>query len=206
MTKRLTSALLLLAALCFGQDGQQVNISQSPPYKAYSTITYYTGTNATITCQAPSWISPNKATQTVTVSTVSNANPGSFTATAHGFGDYASHGATITPVVIITGATGGWTGINGVWKATVTSANAFTIPVDTSGFGSFSGQSITVKTTAPRWNTAVWSIFQQFYDGSNNAITLAYASSPAGAGSTTEVGGTPAQTLTCSLRATLSYQ
>jgi hypothetical protein len=46
--------------------------------------------------------------------------------------------------LVIAGGTGSWAAVNGTVVATVTGANTFTIPVDSSGFGSFAGQALTV--------------------------------------------------------------
>jgi hypothetical protein len=48
--------------------------------------------------------------------------------------------------IIIAGGTGAWAGVNGtaVVIATVTGTHTFTVPINSTGFGSFSGQTITV--------------------------------------------------------------
>jgi|GEM_PF-3444987 len=66
-----------------------------------------------------------------TVTAASNANPVSFTSTAHG--------QTGSISISIGGATGSWTSVNGTFTGTVTSANTFTIPVDSTGFGALTG-------------------------------------------------------------------
>lgn len=67
------------------------------------------------------------------VSTISKANPAVVTtATAHGFSG--------TPIINILGATGtGWSAVNATFTITVTGANTFSIPVDSTGFGTLGG-------------------------------------------------------------------
>ena len=74
----------------------------------------------------------------VRITGASNTSPVQFTVSgALSF----SNGASI----YIAGATGGWSGVpTGQLTATVTAAHTFTVPVDSTGFGSFSGQSLTV--------------------------------------------------------------
>ena len=50
--------------------------------------------------------------------------------------------------VTISGANGSWAAINGAWQVTPT-ANGFSLPVDSSQFGPFSGQNIQVSVAAP---------------------------------------------------------
>lgn len=69
-----------------------------------------------------------------TITAATNANPVVLTSVAHGL----ASGAT----VIITGATGGWTGINGTFIATVTGVDTFSIPVDSTAFGALAGSPI----------------------------------------------------------------
>lgn len=199
-------AAFLIACAAFAQ--QAVRISPAPPDTSYSIINYYSSTNLTYICKAPGNINPVLSSQVITTTAASNANPVSFTATAHGLGDYATYGAAgamPTPVVIISGATGNWTPINGVWLATVTSADAFTIPVNSTTFGALTG-TLVVSTTSPRWNKAVWSIQKYVYDASNNLAGIYGAVNPGGAGSTTPVGASTAFAFTCSTRTSLAYQ
>jgi len=68
------------------------------------------------------------------ISAISKANPAVVTSTGHGL-VIGSH-----PGVTITGATGtGWTAVNRLWYATVIDANTFSIPVDSTGFGTLGG-------------------------------------------------------------------
>lgn len=72
------------------------------------------------------------AVGSISISSATNANPVVFTtATAHGL----TSGERYT----ISGATVGWTGVNGVFVVTVTSTTTFSIPVNSTGFGALSG-------------------------------------------------------------------
>lgn len=176
------AAVAVAAVALFGQQAEQV-------------LMFYDGSsNLEYVCTARSRVSQTA----VSVSTISNANPGVATATAHGL--------TNTAVVRITGATAGWAGINGTWLATVTTVDAFSIPVNTSGFGSFSGQSITVTTVSPRTNFGVWKVLRLFYDGSNNLIRTGWAAEPGGAGSSRLEGGAAEYNKVCADRASYAYQ
>lgn len=67
----------------------------------------------------------------ITISAATNANPVVFTSNSHGL----STGDGIT----ISGGTGNWTAVNGSWTITVTGANTFSIPVDSTAFGAVTG-------------------------------------------------------------------
>lgn len=195
-------ALVIGIASALGAQNFGVTISPFPFVTADDSINYYDGSNNTIyTCVANS----NTSTpSTVTVSAISNASPASFTATAHGFGDFATHGATMTPTVKVAGLTGNWTPLNGVWKATITSANAFTIAVDSTSFGAVTG-TVVVTTLAPRWNLRMWSIWGAVYSG-NNLLFSGWASEPGGAGTTDLKAGSTGANKICSSRTSYSYQ
>lgn len=95
----------------------------------------------------------------VSISSVSKANPAVITSTAHGFPISAR------PQVTIAGATGtGWTGINGSFTATVIDADTFSIPVDSSAFGTLGG-TVYFTTTAPRLSIAEWAVQKFVYSG-----------------------------------------
>lgn len=192
---------LQLVSEVLAQDGVSVNVSRGAPYTAYQTILYYSGANVIYACYAPSKTS---APSTITVSAASNASPVSFTATAHGFGDYATNGATGTPVVKITGYTGNWAPLNGVWSIITTSANAFTIAIDSSGYGAVTGTAV-FTTQSPLWNTPVWSIQAFVYSGAN-LLFSGWATAHPGAGTAQLYGGTTGPAFTCSSRTSYGYQ
>jgi hypothetical protein len=198
MTKRL--ALLLTATALFSQEGPNVNPTIGSPMRGTEQILYYTGTNLSYRCLA--W-SNQIIAHTFPVTAASNANPVSFTSTAHGF-DYQS-GNTGFPTIDIVGGTGAWAAINGLWKITPTGANTFTIPVDSTAFGAFQ-TTIIFKTQAPRTTQPVWAIQNLVYDGSNNLIWMGWAGNPGGAGSSAGSSGSSAMNFVCANRASLSYQ
>jgi hypothetical protein len=73
----------------------------------------------------------------VTITGATNASPVAFTVSeslAFGNGAY----------LVIAGGTGSWAGVNGAFYVTVTGTHTFTIAVNSSAFGSFSGQTLTV--------------------------------------------------------------
>lgn len=191
---------ILCAALAYSQDGTPMNSSQGSPYVGYQTLAYnVTGATSYICSGKSSTVS------TITVTAASNASPVSFTATAHNIGDYGNLGATVTPLVSISGGTGNWTAINGVWTATPTSANAFTILVDSSAFGALTG-TLVVKTMSPRHNVAQWSILKIMYDSGGYFSGRGWAQAPGGAGSTNLRGSSTGYSFKCSDRALLAYE
>lgn len=196
-------AVIILASVLVARaqnPGAPVNVSQGPPPVGYQSLLYYTGSNLQYVCLAAS---DQINEQEITVTAASNANPVSFTATAHGF-DYQS-GATTLPAIKITGGTVNWTPINGVWVATPTSANAFTIAVNSTGFGALTG-TLTVTTRAPLTTKSYWSVQKLVYDGSSNLIGTFWGSTPGGAGSTALTAGGVAMNKICANRAALAYQ
>lgn len=74
---------------------------------------------------------PTVTTGTLSVSAATNASPVSITSN--------SHGLVTGQRVTLSGATGSWTPINGVFVITKTGTNTFTIPVDSTGFGALTG-------------------------------------------------------------------
>jgi hypothetical protein len=199
MNKALVLLALLLGPL-YAQQGNAVRVSVGPPPDAFESIIYYSGTSPVTICKALSKV----ADSTITVSAASNAAAVSFTATAHNLGDFAN-GSIFHPLVKITGGTGNWTAVNGVWRATPTSADAFTIAVNSSGFGALTG-TLVVTTQAPRLNAPVWSIGTFVYDGSSNLVGLSWAAGPStstsiGAGVTILNGGSTGLAFACSAKA-----
>lgn len=205
---KLFLAVIGIASVLGAQvNGVAVSVSPFPYLTADDSINYYDGSNNLIySCVANSNTPGTNTSQpsVVTVSAISNASPASFTATAHGFGDFATHGATMTPTVKVAGLTGNWTPLNGVWKAIITTANAFTIAVDSTSFGAVTG-TVAVTTLAPRWNLPVWSIWGAVYT-SGNLLFSGWASAPGGAGATNLTAGSTGGNKTCSSRTTYSYQ
>jgi len=170
--KKLTILFVSALALLAQSDSPNVTISNSAPNVAYTQILAYDTGVLTYICKA---LSTQPVVSTITVSTISNANPGVATATSHGF--YYASGATQKILVFISGATSGWSTLNGFKILTPTSTGAFSIQTtagvnfNTSGFGSFSGQTIVVSTRAPKLTSAVWSI-QDFQSESGNPTII----------------------------------
>lgn len=155
---------IVMASVACAQDAQNVTVTQEPPRVAYQTINGYSGTKLVYSCTARSTVTTGpRSLLSVSISAASNASPVSLTSTGHGF-DTSS-----LPKVTISGGTGNWTAINGTFTATVTGANTFTIPVDSTTFGALAG-TITFTTTAPRTGVAEWSVLKLAYDGSGNLI------------------------------------
>lgn len=203
---RLILMLAIVAATVFGQAAP-VRLSEGATDQAVQTLTFPDGSNNTVyICKALSnQGSPGSSRNPpVAVTSISNAGTAIVTAASHGF-DFESV-ATISPIIQITGATAGWTGINGVWKATVTASGTFTIAVDTSGFGTFVGQSITVTTLSPRINLPQWSIKKLVYDASNNLLAQMWPAVAGGAGSINLTAGNPGYAFACASRTTYGYQ
>ncbi len=174
------------------------------------TINYYSSNNLIYSCTAlavqprslPGFSGSTTNAGIITVSAASNASPVSFTATAHGL-DYQS-GATVLPVVTISGGTGAWAGVNGQFVATPTSANAFTIPVDSTAFGALSG-TLVVTTTAPKTTEAVW-LVKGFVYATANLIFSGTGFAPGGAGAKGGNGPSNSMNQICANRTSLAYQ
>jgi len=162
-------AVLLLCGSAFAQ--QEVKISQAPENAAFTQIFHFTGTNLDYICTAQALQQPSQ----ITITTASNANPVSFTATAHGI-YYSASGVVAKPVIFISGASGGWASINGTFIATPTGANSFTIPIDSTAFGAWGAQSVVVTTKAALTTKAVWAVQSLVPDASGNTVFMAYRS------------------------------
>jgi hypothetical protein len=154
------TALLFLAVAAFGQ--QQMQVVSGP---ATQQVYLYSGSNVIAICEALSTVTNGqRAATSVAISAVSKAAAAVVTSTAHGFA------VSSRPKVTISGATGtGWTGINAAWTATVIDADTFSIPIDSSGFGTLAG-TVVFTTTAPRSTMPEWSVQRFAYDGSSNLI------------------------------------
>lgn len=160
--KRLVITLLSVLPI-WAQTGQPVRVSDDPSASAVQKVYVVSGSSTVAICTALSQ-DPSRVNNVVAISAVSKANPAVVTSTGHGF-DTNSR-----PQVRISGATGtGWTGINDTWTATVIDANTFSIPIDSTGFGTLGG-TVTFTTTAPRKTVSEWSVQKIAYDGSGNAI------------------------------------
>lgn len=160
--------LLLFAIPAFAQ----IETTFSPfPNRPVTKITHYTAGVADYICAA--WtVQP---VSTITVSAISNANPGSMTATAHGF--YYLATAVQKLGVWISGLTANWAPLNGWHVLTPTSANAIATDVDTSGFGAPTG-TIVVSTDAPRASASIWAIQVWAPDAPSNVTLQTWGMTP----------------------------
>lgn len=166
--KKLTLFLATAFALLAQSDSPNYTQSNGAPNMAYTRIFGYSGTNIIYICKA---LSAQPQTSTITVTSISNANPGVVSAAAHGF--YYESGVTQKILVFISGATGMWSTLNGFKVLVPASTGTFTILTtaganfNTSGFGAWGAQSITVTTRAPKITDSVWSVENYSNDGSN---------------------------------------
>lgn len=170
---------LLFLCLCLPllaqQDGTVVNVSAGAPPLGYTQI-FPDASPATYLCIAQSYQGPNtpRSRIVVAISAVSKANPAVVTSTGHGFP------ISSRPTVTIIGATGtGWTGINATWTATVVDANTFSIPIDSSGFGTLAG-TVTFTTTAPRTTVGEWAVKKLVTSASGNLIWVGWLNGSSG--------------------------
>lgn len=199
MNKLKLSFLSLVA--CCAMFAQTATTTQTIQFVSSATL---------YTCTARSVQARNNGSGVITVTAASNANPVSFTATAHGI-TWVS-GSFATPVVTISGATGAWAVINGEWVATPTSADAFTIPVNSTSLGALAG-TLVVTTSSPRITEAVWRVEKSVFDGTtaplataNNLLFHGYGFAPLGAGGAALRGPALGFNQICANRALLSYQ
>ncbi len=164
--------IAILAALCHAQT--EVRVSEvEPPANQY--VFGYSGTNLIYVCKAISFQSTGQRAGTfVAISGVSKAAAAVVTSAGHGFA------ISSRPKVTISGATGtGWTAINAVWVATVIDANTFSIPINSSGFGTLAG-TVLFSTTGPRSTMPEWSVQQLVYDGTPLLIWKGWMNGSAG--------------------------
>lgn len=163
---RLVTVALFTSALVFGQSGAPVNQTDGPPPVATQKLLFYSGANLERICTAFS-IQPASEETSISISAASNANPVSFTSTAHGMS------TDTRPQVIVSGGTGSWAAVNGTFTATPTGANTWTIPVDSTAFGAVTG-TLVFTTRAPRTGRNVWAVQFFVYDVSNNQVSATW--------------------------------
>lgn len=197
--KLLTLSALLVCALMAQSDSPTSTLSLGDANVAYQNIYDPAGGTSTVYhCKARSI----QNVQTLpTISAATNASPAVLTITAHAF-DFQTV-ATTKPIITITGGTGNWAAINGTWTFTPTSANAGSIPVDSTTFGALTGTFV-VTTRAPRTTGLYWSIIHTVTDGSGNTVWTGWAADPTRPN--TSVGGSPSYSFACASRTLYSYQ
>jgi hypothetical protein len=168
MLKRIFGCLVVSCLLAFGQGGTKIVDGQGTEVlfdsNGTSVIGYDGSDNVIYVCNAKS-VDGDRLAATVLVSGISKATAAVVTSTAHGL-PIGSR-----PRVTISGATGtGWvTGINGTWTATVTGADTFTVPVNSTGFDTLAG-TVVFATTAPRLGVAEWRVKVFGLTGTNTTL------------------------------------
>lgn len=196
-----TLFLLLVPIFCFAQaDSAIVTISGGNPNLGYTTIIHYTSNVADYVCKAVSTQPLDPINSYVTVTAISNANPGVMTAASHGF--YYATGVTQKFVAYISGLTGNWTPLNGLHVLTPASSGTLNTDVDTTSFGSLTG-TIVVQTRAPKATAKVWAVQALVSDASGNLTISAWSVPTTGTGSgqsgiASLTGGSPAFKFPCS--------
>lgn len=162
MKLRLLLSMILSAVVAVAQQRPEVSISQFPPFDPGQIVYGYNGADLIYSCYAQS--EATQPTGPIAISAVSKAAAAVVTSTAHGFN------ANSRPQITISGATGtGWTAINRSWTVTVIDANTFSIPIDSTGFGTLAG-TVTFTTYAPRTNQGNWAVRLYAYDVNHNQI------------------------------------
>lgn len=168
--------------------GAPVSISSGPSPESWTSIYDYAGGSTLIYSGLARSLQP---AQTIAISSVTTANPASFTSSAN-------HGLPTGATITISGATGNWAAMNGTWTVTNTGATTFTIPVNSTAFtGSFNG---TVQTNCPQTTRAIWSISKNFYNGSSQITNTMWAVDP-----NSQAGGTTSPVQVWDNRAALYY-
>ena len=166
--KKFLAMFAAAAALAVGQDGLPVNVSSGPPQTPYQQAFTYSGTNLVMQCTSSSVVTtPNRSITPTAITSISKASAAVVTVSG-------GHGINLStlPTVTISGATGtGWTGINGTFVATPINTTTFSVPVNSSGFGTLGG-TVQFTSTAPLLNQPVWFVKLFVYDGSNNLLSI----------------------------------
>lgn len=138
-----------------------------PPNIAYTQLIDYDGGASPVYIGLA--VSRRTQPKLLVVTSVSKANPGVVTVTAHGL--------TTGNTVFVSGASGDWAALNGIQIVTSTGANTFTIPINTTAFaGSFDG---IIQTYSPQTSQPIWAIQKLFYSGTS-VIRTAWAQGQAG--------------------------
>jgi hypothetical protein len=193
----------------------QINISAPPLVPLTTILDYAGGTNLVYRGWALS--SQGRHATLSPVNTFSNANPGVMTfSQAHGL-NYDSSDAKTTsqPTVAISGGTGNWAAVNGIWIFQPTSDTAGTLAsvvgglltqLNTLTFGALAG-TLVVNTLAPRTCDPVWSIQTFIYTASGAQIWTGWPAHVGGAGTPTNQlsGGSSASSFIWDNRSLYAY-
>jgi hypothetical protein len=162
---KLLQLIVLIGCLSVAMFAQQPVTLSDAFIPDYTSLFYTPSSSVTYACYAKTSSAP---TSTITVSGVSNANPGVVTATGHGL-----H-VDMNPEITISGGTGGWAAVNGTHRATIINANSFSIPVNTSSLGAVTG-TLVFTTKAPRTNQKIWLVMKVMKDASGNVSSRLWA-------------------------------
>lgn len=194
-------ALLVLAmampcAIAQSQD-PAVSISGGPPTRGWTALYKYT----TITgadyieyiCYAP--VAQPSVRHSVT-QIVDLASVSTFTTSD-------AHGLSVNNKVVLAGAAGGASGLNGALiVVSVPSATTFTVATSGIADATYNSDGMTITSSAPRTNRGIWAIKKYTYGGTGGASLLA---TQWAVGSTNVISGTGAGHA-CDSRAGLAYQ
>ena len=90
------------------------------------------------------------ATAGTVISAATNASPAVLTSAGHGIP------VGSTAILTITGFTGAWVPANGTFTVTSLSANTFSIPVNSTGFGAIAGAPVYAEPAAATINTEIF--------------------------------------------------
>lgn len=167
---RLPAILLLSVTTLFAQ-GQAVNQSQAPPPDNYVSQYFYSGSNLTYECRAAAYqpvATFYKSSSTLTQIVVSSTIPTvTFSSTS-----YLWVGATVTVAGSAT------SGLNATYRVTAVSGSTATLTATTAADATYTDAGLTLSTSSPLLNSAVWGIHAYKYDGSNNLIGAFWAGTP----------------------------
>jgi len=193
----------------------QVNISAPPLVPLTTLLDYGGGSNLVYRGWAMS--AQGRHSTLSPIAAFSQAGPGVMTFTvAHGLNyDTADSKATAQPSVAISGGTGNWTAVNGIWIFQPTSATAGTLAsvvgglltqLDTSTFGAVTG-TLVVNTLSPRTSDPVWSIQYFVYLSSGAQTWSGWPAQALGAGTPTNQlsGGSSASNFVWDKRTLYAY-
>ena len=149
-------AVLTASLLMWGQEGNPVNVSISPPTSAWTALYFYSGTDLQYICEAKS-IQPTAtfivsgATPFVLTSIVVLTNVGTVTTVS-------DNGLKVNDQIVVSGATVD-TDLNGTYKiATITNSKVFTIATVSVANATYNEATLKFTTTAPRTTLPIWSI------------------------------------------------
>lgn len=167
--------------------GAPVDTSSGPPPIAFTKIFDYSG-GSSIVYIGYALSDQGKATQLPAITGITNANPGVITwASAPGFD---IQGATVTslPVIAISGGTGSWTAINGVWVYQPASGSTTTgtllnpstgVQLDTTAFGAVTG-TLVAYTRAPLTSAKCWAISKNVNSAGGAVLFTSWGALPGG--------------------------